>query len=67
MIDLLLRAAGIEPGKPIPAEVQQVLDEQFDRLADRVTDRLIAALAAPDPAHPNGADTHDVDSSTGTQ
>jgi len=46
MLDLLLAAAGIKKGHPLPADVQKILDEQADILADKIAHRVAAVLAA---------------------
>jgi len=51
LIDLLLKAAGIVPGQPIPAEIQKIIDEQVDqistKLVDAISERVTAALTQP--------------------
>jgi hypothetical protein len=69
LLDLLLKAAGLEPGKPIPAEVQEIIDDQVSRvieqIAVQVTERLLAELV---PQTPTTQETYsNVDSSAEPQ
>jgi hypothetical protein len=46
MIELLLRTVGIEKDKPMPPEVQQLIDEQTERLAEIVAAKVVERLQA---------------------
>jgi hypothetical protein len=47
--DLLLSQLGIRPGEPLPPDVQQLVDDQVERLADRIAAKVAEQLRE-DPA-----------------